>query len=199
MSTRSDVVAAAGGYALLAGAAVVARRRVIVPTEQDVFRSINTVPGAVVVPLRGVMQAGSLGGALAVSAVTAMAADRRLGETMGVTGTAVWAGCKVVKRLVRRGRPADHLGDVTIHGTAQSGLGFPSGHTAVTFALASLLAPHLPPQGAALAWIVAGATGTARMAVGAHLPLDVVGGAAFGLAAAATARLVVRRLTSVVG
>jgi undecaprenyl-diphosphatase len=113
---------------------------------------------------------------------------------MAVTATTVWVSCKVIKQIVRRGRPADLLGGVLIHGTAQSGLGFPSGHTAITFALASLATSHMPPAGAAAAWIVAGATGVARIAVGAHLPLDVAGGVAFGLAAAATARLVLRAL-----
>jgi undecaprenyl-diphosphatase len=197
LTARSETVAAISGYGLLAGAAAFARRAAVAPAEAGVFRSINAAPAALLLPMQVVMQAGSLGGALVTSAVASgagLGGGRRLGATMAVTSTTVWASCKVIKRIVARGRPAELLGGVLVHGSAQSGLGFPSGHTAITFALASLAAPHLPAGAAATAWTVAGATGVARIAVGAHLPLDVVGGVVFGLAAAATARLALRAL-----
>jgi membrane-associated phospholipid phosphatase len=47
-----------------------------------------------------------------------------------------------------------------------------------------------------VAWSTAATVGAARVYVGAHLPLDVVGGAALGVAAGSAARGVGRRLTA---
>ena len=83
--------------------------------------------------------------------------------------------------MVGRGRPASQLRDVHLRGNDEGDLGFPSGHAAVSTALTVVLFPGLPPKGrnalAGLCAIVA----LARLYVGAHLPLDVVGGSALGL------------------
>ena len=95
----------------------------------------------------------------------------------------MWAGCKGIKRWVGRGRPADHLDHVRRRGAAAAGLGFPSGHAAVAATLATLLAPEVArPLRYAMAATAATAA-VARVYVGAHLPLDSVGGAAIGVAA----------------
>jgi undecaprenyl-diphosphatase len=97
----------------------------------------------------------------------------------------VWALCKGVKYGIGRGRPGAHLKDVIVRGAAQSGLGFPSGHTAVAFTLAGVAAPALPRRASGLAWAAAGLVGLARQYVGAHLPADVAGGVALAVAAIA--------------
>jgi undecaprenyl-diphosphatase len=65
-------------------------------------------------------------------------------------------------------------------GTPFEGLGFVSGHTAVAFAVAAVASPYLDRRGRALAYGLALVVGLARIQVSAHLPLDVVGGAALG-------------------
>jgi membrane-associated phospholipid phosphatase len=101
----------------------------------------------------------------------------------------VYVLAKVVKHFVQRGRPSGLLEDVVVRGAAPHGLGFVSGHIAVVTALAVVAWPWLPRWGR---WVVAVAVAVvflARMYVGAHLPLDMVGGAALGLAVGFTARL----------
>ena len=61
----------------------------------------------------------------------------------------------------------------------QSGDGFISGHAAISAALAAGVVPVLPGATPVLA-ALAGTVGFSRLYVGAHLPLDVVGGAALG-------------------
>jgi len=69
---------------------------------------------------------------------------------------------------------------------------FPSGHTTVAFACAAVLA-SLKPRLAAPLFLLAAAIGFSRVYVGVHYPLDIVGGAALGLAIAAVL-IALRRL-----
>ncbi len=105
-----------------------------------------------------------------------------------VSGTATWVLAKGVKRIVRRGRPAAVLPAVHVRGGAQSGDGFISGHAAISAALASGVVPLLPGAAPLLA-ALAGTVAFSRIYVGAHLPLDVVGGAALGLVVNAAVEL----------
>jgi undecaprenyl-diphosphatase len=69
------------------------------------------------------------------------------------------------------------------------GLGFVSGHAAVSFALATVLAPSLPRSWRTAVFADAVLVGLARMYAGAHLPLDVVGGAGVGILTGIALRL----------
>ncbi len=158
--------------------------------EERVFRAVNTLSPALRNPAWVVMQAGSLPAVGVVSAV-ALPRHRAAALALAVDGTAVWALCKLIKRVVRRGRPADHLEDVAIHGAAQRGGGFPSGHAAVATTLAAVGGGLLPRPAATIAWGTAAVVCGTRQYVGAHLPLDVVGGAALGLAVGNVANLAV--------
>jgi len=109
--------------------------------------------------------------------------DRSWRSAMGtvVVGVTAWRLASVVKRAVRRGRPDDELSDVVLRwGTPRDGFGFVSGHATVAFATAGVAAPALPGGPGLLLRVLAPVVGFARMHVGAHLPLDVVGGAALG-------------------
>jgi undecaprenyl-diphosphatase len=192
--TAPDRRAALLGALITAGVTtVVARRRLVHPFERSAFRAVNTLPSGLGAPVYVAMQAGSLPAVFVVAGAARVAGDRRLSTATAAVGTGVWAGCKVVKRWVRRGRPADTLDHPRIRGAAARGLGFPSGHAAVAAALTCLVAPALPAGARRGAWVLAGSVAGARMYVGAHLPLDVVGGAAFGLAAASATRIVLDR------
>ena len=119
-----------------------------------------------------------------------MGRSAELGVRLGLSGLASWALCKAVKARVGRGRPAATLDEVRVRGRAQSGLGFPSGHAAVSTTLAAVAAPALGPGGRAGAWSAVATTGLGRMYVGAHLPHDVIGGIALGVLVAGVDRRV---------
>jgi undecaprenyl-diphosphatase len=87
----------------------------------------------------------------------------------------------MVKPLVGRGRPVSQLPDVHLRGNEEGDLGFPSGHAAVSAALTVVLSPGLPPAGRGALVGLCAIVSLARLYVGAHLPLDVVGGSALGL------------------
>lgn len=99
-----------------------------------------------------------------------------------VTGWVGWWLAKGVKSLIERGRPAAELPDELVRSTAiTDGLGFVSGHATVAFACAATLSPYLTRPWRIAGYGLAATVGLSRVVVGAHLPLDVVGGAALGL------------------
>jgi len=65
---------------------------------------------------------------------------------------------------------------------------FPSGHAAISFACAGLLA-WLTPLPKVPLFVLAALIAFSRVYVGVHYPLDVLGGAALGLAVATALRL----------
>ena len=160
------------------------------PGETAVFRVVNRLPALVEPLLQVVMQAGSLA-AVGVAAGLAVVFRRtRLAVDVVLAGGGTWLLVKGVKEVVARVRPNGLLADVVVRGSEQVGLGFPSGHAAVAAALATVAAPWLPRPLRRASWVVVAVVGVARVYVGAHLPLDVVGGTALGWMVGATVHVV---------
>ena len=133
------------------GLAGLARRGVVGPGEEWAFRSLNGLTPAIRGPVWVVMQAGSFP-AVGVATLVARRRDPSRAAALAAAGTSVWGAAKLVKRTVGRGRPSVALKDVSVVGAAQSGLGFPSGHAAVTVTLAAVGADMLPPPAVPAAW-----------------------------------------------
>ncbi len=77
-----------------------------------------------------------------------------------------------------------------MRGAHDHGIGYPSGHSAVVFCLATVA--FLWFRDTRWRWIfpaLAALTAVFRVYVGAHFPLDVVGGGALGVAAGAVVAL----------
>jgi undecaprenyl-diphosphatase len=171
---------AAGAVALVVATLPVRRDR-IAPTEASVFASVNRLPDRWHRPAWVVMQCGALGAAPVAGGLAWAAGDRRLAARLTLAGSTSWALSKVVKRIIQRDRPSGLLEGVAVRGPAASGLGYLSGHAGVATALALGLVSRVGWRRAAPALAVAGTVGLTRIYVGAHLPLDVAGGAALGL------------------
>jgi membrane-associated phospholipid phosphatase len=157
--------------------------------ETDAFRLINDLPSLPFPVVWVPMQLGNLL-VVPVAVLVALAFRRfRLAGGLALAGAGVYVLAKVVKRFVERGRPSDLLDEVVVRGAAPHGLGFVSGHIAVVTSLAFVAWPWLPRWGRWAAGAAVAAVFLTRMYVGAHLPLDMVGGAALGLAVGALVRL----------
>lgn len=176
-STRV-VVALAAATLVVAGRA--ALRTPLSQREIRCFRALNELSGAAYPVVWPVMQCGSLGGVVTAAAVTAAADRRDLGGRLLVAGTTTWSLAKATKEIVQRGRPGTTLTEWRGLGRPQSGLGFPSGHAAVVASLATVAAPALDSRWRPVLWSVVATTAFGRVYIGAHLPLDVVGGVALG-------------------
>lgn len=165
----------------LAGTYAVAVRRPVPQWELDVTTWINEWPDTVATGLYPVMQLGTLGGPAVVAiAIGLIRRDWWLSLATMVTGIVAWFAAKGVKRLVDRDRPLGYLPEVLIREGDGTGLGYLSGHSAVTASAAIMAMVAMPrrwrPVAAALAVLV----GLARIVHGVHLPADVVGGWSLG-------------------
>ncbi len=177
-----EVAAVIGGALLLAASWVAVAVANHVPRwEARLFETVNDLPGFLWRALWAPMQIGSFVGSLVVVALTAIV-SRNVRLTLAAlvaSQLAFWLS-KAVKTTVSRGRPEALLAHVHVREQAH-GLGYVSGHTAVAFSLAAVLAPSLPREWQPVVWVVACLVALARVYAGVHLPLDVVGGAGLGL------------------
>jgi glycosyltransferase 2 family protein len=150
--------------------------------EDSVFRAVHDLPDWLEPVLWAPMQLGSLLAPGLVAAVSWIAWGRWR-PTVGaiVVGIGGWLLAQVIKAQVDRDRPYSLLDGVTWRaGAPRDGLGFLSGHATVAFALTAVVSPYLTRPQRIAAYAFAGTVALARVHVGAHLPLDVVAGAALG-------------------
>lgn len=178
------VGAAAAGLAavtlalsILVGASGVGRWEV---TAVEDARGVTEVVGW---PARGIMELGTTTAAFATAIAAAVLVRRwRAPAAVLLAWALAWVATRWVKEAIERPRPdrdlwRDHTG----------GFGYPSGHTSVAFALATVVAALLPRRWRWAPFAAAAVVGLARMHVAVHYPMDVIGGALLGLAAGLTA------------
>jgi len=152
--------------------------------EVEVFRAINDLPRQAEWLLWPLQQAGTAL-AVPVGAVILWFLVRhwRPPVTLVVGGIAFgWVAPKLIKEWIDRGRPGSMLGDVSLgYDVSVEGLGFPSGHAVVAFTLAVVFSPYVPRRLRWTIYVWAAAVSFSRVYMGAHMPLDVAAGAAFGV------------------
>src|SRR5436190_17260132 len=181
--------AALGAAALAVTVAMLNRKRVGT-REARIFHVVNSLPDGLFPPVWGVMQLGTLAAVPTAAAIALASGRRRLAIRLLVGGTSTWALSKVVKRTVRRPRPAALLPRTRIRGREATGLGYLSGHAGVALILAITAWPELPRSIRIASIVLVPGVGAARVYVGAHLPLDVAGGFALGVMVDALVELV---------
>jgi membrane-associated phospholipid phosphatase len=187
---RRDLIVLAASLAVFAGCALLVADGRVGPIERAAFHAVNGLPDWLYSPMLLFQYLGVLAMPLVV-AVGALALRRwRLAAALVLVVPLKLALERVAKLLVERERPGTTVADAILRGVPSAGLSFTSGHAIITFAIAGLLGLVLPRRWAIVAFVLATCNAVARVYLGAHNPLDVVGGAAVGLAIAAGLDLV---------
>jgi undecaprenyl-diphosphatase len=174
---------------VLLATSIVAASGEISDLETDAFHWVNDLPDAWE-PVMYVFQLGGLVGLPAVVAIGAALSRRwRLAATLvALIPLKLLIEKAVIKQLIERERPGASVcafdrscghfrGDVSL-----DGLSYISGHAVIAWGMAALLWPYLAPRWRWLPVTVAALNSVARVYLGAHVPLDVIGGAATGVA-----------------
>jgi undecaprenyl-diphosphatase len=187
---RRDLVVLVASLAVFAVCAVVAADGRVGPVERAAFHAINGLPEGLYGPMLVFQYLGVLAMPLVVAVGALLLRRWRLAAALVLVVPLKLALERVVKVLVHRERPGTTVPDAVLRGVHPAGLSFVSGHAIITFAVAGLLGLVLPRRWAMVAFVLAGLNAVARVYLGAHNPLDVVGGAAVGLAIAVVLDLV---------
>jgi undecaprenyl-diphosphatase len=155
--------------------------------ERAIFHGINGLPDF----LKGPMWVFQLAGLLLVPAGVAVVAllfrKWRLAVALVLLmPLKLFVEKQIVKELVERQRPGTSIchGDVTcanFRDVPMQGLSFVSGHAVIAWGVATLVWPYLPGRWKWVPVGVAVLNSVARVYLGAHNPLDVVGGGAIGV------------------
>jgi len=180
-------VAAGIGLAVYLACALVASRDSVPQLEQDLFHLVNGLPDGLRAVAFPVQLLGVVVVPLLLVPVAAVGRRWRLALALALVPVLKYAvEYGLVKQTVDRARPYQSVcgedpscgvfRDVPLYGPS-----FVSGHATVAATIAVLLLPHLPRRWGAVVVLLAAGVAVSRVYLGAHNPLDVVGGAAVGV------------------
>jgi membrane-associated phospholipid phosphatase len=188
---RLQVVLVVAGAAMLVASALLARRGAY-QWEAVIFHAFNGLPGGIRPVLWVLNQYGT---AVTIPVATAGALvfrKWRMALALAVSGVTVYLLAKVIKEYVKRGRPFVLVDKVVERENfAPGSLGYPSGHAAVAWAITIIRLAYLGRPWRIAAVALAIIVPLCRMYVAAHLPLDLIGGAALGLTVASAVNFLV--------
>jgi len=188
---RVDVVLMGIGATVLVASTLLAKRGPY-GWEVTVFQAVNGLPGSIRPYLWVLNQYGTVTTVPLATAIALLLRKWLLALSLAMCGIAVYVLAKVIKDYVGRGRPPGIVQDlVEREAFSPDSLGYPSGHAAVAWAITILVLAYVGRPWQIVVIALAIVVPVVRMYVGAHLPLDLIGGAALGVTVASAANLLV--------
>jgi len=182
-----------GAAAVLVLTGLLADRRTPWAFERSVGQWIFDLPDWLETPLELIEQTGTLLAIVLAAAGLVVAGRYRAAAAAALAGFGGWLAAGGLKEFVERPRPTlATLGRVPRE--VADGFSWPSSHAAIAAALATVLLLTIAQErfGRGVVIGAAGLTCVARVYLGAHWSLDVLGGAVLGVLAGYLAVLLLR-------
>jgi undecaprenyl-diphosphatase len=189
-TTRNQLL---GAGAVLVVTGLLANARTPWKLERTIGQWVYDWPDWFETPLKAVMQVGTLVAIVIVTAGLVVVGRYREAGAAALGGAIAWLVANMLKAWVDRPRPSLRLlGRVPRE--VVDGMSWPSGHTSVAAALGTVLLLTVADRRAARVVVALAVvlTAVARLYLGVHWTLDVLGGLALGTIAGTVGVLVAK-------
>jgi membrane-associated phospholipid phosphatase len=189
---RADGVAALVGLGIAVACGFVVREGTVGTVELALFHAINGLPDVLTPPARVVQLLGIIAVGPIAAVIAALFRRWRLATACLLVTAGKLFTERVVWQVVQRSRPGTTISDAIVRGdTPSHGVSFVSGHVILLTGLAWVAMPYLHGRWRLMPWAIVAIVSFARVYLGAHAPLDVVGGIALGLVVGGIVNLLV--------
>lgn len=182
-----------GAAVVLVVTGVLANARTPYTLEGDLGRWVYDLPDLLTTPLEAVMQVGTQLAVVLVAAALVVAGRSRAAGAAALAGFGGWLASSLLKDGLDRHRPTSATLE-RVPREVVDNASWPSSHATIAAALATvlLLTVARGRVGRGLVIAAAALTAVARVHLGVHWGLDVLGGVALGVLAGYLAVLVVK-------
>lgn len=162
--------------------------------DKEVFKFVYGWSGSLQPPFWLITQLGGLWTFIAAVGVFTWQKKNRVAVKLLLCGASAFVFVQVLKTLIAKPRPLELMSDLVSRDHVAPGFAFPSGHAATAAVIGLCIAPYVRKRYRPLVYLGIFSVAVSRIYLGVHTPIDVIGGAAVGVAAVKSYELIALKL-----